>query len=719
MNFLFKSISGFQFPYSLASEPTVRTSIWEAFDGHRKSDSQPVTVFSFERRPGNAVLETLITNAIRHFKILKLPGLVKVLDVLETSATTSYVVTERVTPLETQGLSSQALSLGIFQLAETLTCLHSQAQVVLGTLSAGTVFVNERGEWRVFGLELCSKIAELHLLKQNAGPYASLVADTSLHITPISSANADAVLLAKFISSICKPLPSDWTSLLPSMEQGRLTLAQFMTRFMSTRPFQSTLIIIYQDLKEFHIKDPQGKIVAMADLQRKIMEDPESLRGCTPGFVEHYLIPEIAQCIATILEAQKLQAGSMATTSTVSFVASLLELTCSSQPVTDSKPVFDKYVKPLILENFKQPDRQVRFLLLVYFSSYLSKMTNSEVSDRIFPHFVQGLADTDVTMRIQTLKRIPDIVPMITERQLNNDLLRHLAKTQVDADVEIRTWTILTISGLSKKLSPSNNRSGILATAFTKSLKDPQVKPRLAALHGLETSLELFDIDTIANKILTVIAPGLLDKNKQVRSKAKDLFRLYLSKLEAEADRIPTADNEHIDVDFESNNRDEATVIRQFMETLRLSTPTVMPQAEANPLSGPLESSDWVANDAGWEDTDEWDNESPMEQSFPRNTDLNVAHAVRFSDSETITKEPAGKVKIQKTWNDELEDDDWDSWNKPAKLQTSSKISSTARMTAPKKVSSTTVKKIQVSKIKESFDVAEHDDQEDGWGDEW
>ncbi|CEP63889.1 COPI-interacting protein CEX1 LALA0_S09e04764g [Lachancea lanzarotensis] len=710
MNFLFKSISGLQFPYSLASEPTVSTPIWEATDGHRKSDSHPVTVFSFQRDAKNLELEALISNAIRHFKILKLPGLVKVLDVLETNAATSYVITERVTPLNTQGLSMQALSLGVFQLAETLDCLHNQAQVVLATLSKGTVFVNERGEWRLFGLELCSKITELHRLKQFAGAYSSLMANTNVQVPPTSSANADAILLAKFISSIYNPVPNDWRSLLTSMEQGRLTLTQFVSRAANTLPFQSALIVIYQDLKEFHIKDPKGKIVAMIDLQRKIMEDSSVLRNCTPGFVEHYLIPEIAQCIKTITEGQNVQLGTMATANTASFVATLLELTCSSQPITDSKSVFDKYVKPVLFENFKQPDRQVRFLLLVYFSSYLPKLTNSEVSDRIFPHFVQGLADTDVTMRIQTLKRIPDVVPMITERQLNNDLLRHLAKTQVDGDVEIRTWTILTISGLSKKLSPSNNRSGILATAFTKSLKDPQVKPRLAALYGLETSLELFDIETIANKVLTVIAPGLLDKNEQVRSKAKNLFRVYLSKLESEADGIPTADSEHIDIDFSAAGiQDDSNVVQQFMETLRLSTPPIIAGNEVSVPTGFVDSSESVADDAGWEVTDEWGDGFDTEQHKP------------IMGTPQIEKNPKGTVKVVKSWNDELEDDEWDAWDRPAKLQTKvqpkSKPKATTTLRNASKIVNT--KKPQPLNKKEDMNSVDEEDQEGGWDEEW
>lgn len=728
MNFLFKSISGFQFPYSLESTPSVTTPIWEATNGHRKSDSLPVTVFSFQKQR-NGALDAMIANAVHYAKVLKLPGILRVVDVLDTNQNTAYVVTERAHILDTKGLSQHALSLGTLQVAETLELLHAQAKVVLGTLSRGTVFVNERGEWRLFGLELCSKISDLSHMKQNVSSYLSFVAGSGLEVQISPSSAADAVLLSKFIQSIYSHPPSEWKPLLVGLEQGRLTLSQFLARSKNTQPFQSPLIAMYQDLREFHIKDPQGKVVAMSDLQRNIMDDPTVLRGSTPGFVEGHLIPEISQCIASILEAQKTQALTATSANVITFVASIMELTCSDDPVTDSASVFAHYVKPLIFESFKSPDRQLRFLLLVYFANYLEKLTNNEVSDRIFPHFVQGLADSDATMRIETLKKIPDVTPLITERQLNNDLLRHLAKTQVDADVEIRTWTILTISGLSKKLSSSNNRSGILATAFTKSLKDPHVKPKLAALYGLETSLELFDVTTIANKILTVIAPGLLDSNGQVRRKAKNLFRLYLSKLEGEADQIPADDSEEVEVDFDASLREEnGQVIQQFMSNLKLSTPPIMSQPQTHDLAENTGDDEWAQNNDEWaQNNDEWDDDEGWEGDLVDDIDAGLSKPTQETKGGHQAKVHIGQVKIQKSWNKDIENDDWDSWDQPADLSTKA-VSKTSKPRTSKVTAKRTIIKASRQKkdqkpnpIAEKAEIFEgfENDGDDGWGDDW
>lgn len=722
MNFLFKSISGFQFPYSLEPAPSFTTPLWEATDGNRKSDSLPVTVFSFQRQRSSAH-DDLIANALHNFKILKLPGILRVLDVIDTNQSTAYVVTERACPLQTENLSQEALNLGLFQLTETLELLHTQAKVVLGTLSKGTVFVNERGEWRLFGLELCSKIFNLSHMERYMSTYTSLAAGTSLEIKASASAHVDSLLLSKLIQSICVNSPTEWRTFLPSLEQGRLSLSQFFNKAKGTRPFQGALIAMYQDLREFHIKDTQGKIVAMSDLQHSIMDDRSVLKNTTPGFVDGNLIPEISQCIASIIETQKTQPLAASGANIVSFIASLLELTCSADPVSDTKSVFDQHVKGLIFESFKSPDRQVRYLLLVYFANYLPKLTNSEVSDRIFPHFVQGLADSDGVMRIETLKRIPDVAPLITERQLNNDLLRHLAKTQVDSDVEIRTWTILTIAGLSKKLSASNNRSGILATAFTKSLKDPEIKPKLAALYGLESSLELFDASTIANKILTVIAPGLLDKNKQVRTNAKSLFRLYLNKLEGEADLIATNDKEEVKVDFGATLKNENDVlIKQFMNNLKVAAPPTMPQSQLDTSAGETQNSDWGNEKDDWDEIDPWDNNGLSDDIT---SEIGTAKELTKESSYAGVKNGGSsnrQVKTQKSWNSGLEKDGWDSWDQPAKLNTKMPSKASINRLGTVGAKSTTKLKTKPSKIvntKSDIFADADEGQDDGWGDDW
>ena len=676
MNFssIFKSISNFQFPYTIQETATNETALWQSFDGTRKADSLPVTAFKAKRTPENA---SLILNAVHKAKILKIPGLCTVLETFDSDPQSTFIVTERVVPFPWDDLrclsqNKFGIELGISQLLTTLGFLNN---FVLGTLSKDSVYINGKGEWVLFGLELFSSKEGLSAFEfaSKARTYYELVGSQ----LPSEDPNTiDSIKLGLLIKDLMGPssLPKDWAVNVNMIVEGRMTIESFRKRLENTETWRSNpLINFYQDLKELHIKDPQGKLTVMSNLENLYLESREIFRNLTPGMIENFIIPELCDIIKLLISQTVASTSSHVATDfnashkLVPFLAIILDLTSETS-------TFPIGFNDLITQSFKLTDRQVRFLLLIYLPKLIEPLGKSEVSGKIYPHFSQGLTDSDATLRLQTLKTIPCIVPCLTERQLNNELLRFLAKTQVDSDIEIRTWTVIIITKISTILSTSvGNRSNILATAFTKSLKDPQVKPRLAALYGLEKSIELFDVNTIANKILTVIAPGLLDKSPLVREKAKMLFEMYLNKLEKEAQLIQASDDssnskDMKEIDFdnygcdeEDLNKEDNLLAAQFLNNLRLNSPlATLP----NSLADNEVESTW--DDNGWDgigDTNDFTTNSTTEPSRER--------ANRMGTTTTNTQEVSGKpVKINKSWNEELNDNDWlqdesDPWNVP------------------------------------------------------
>ncbi|AGO14270.1 AaceriAFL222Wp [[Ashbya] aceris (nom. inval.)] len=669
---LFKSISGFQFPYAQEERAVQQTPLWDVYQGTRKADSQAVTLFvhSRQKKASDAGIEQLVRNAVRKAKTLKLPGLVRVLEVLETDPNVVYIVTERVQPLfpeQVGALGELSLALGLYQVFGTLRILEESAHVTLGTLARGSVYVNERGEWCLFGLELCSAQTEAAHLREHAARYRSLMAQTIFEVPATESAQVDSVLLAGLIRNVyTSGVPRSWQAAVSMLAAGRLTVAQFVERVGGTPPLQTPLITIYSHLKELHIKDSQGKLVALAEVQKIILQEPGILDGSTPGFVDGFIIPQLSETIRNEIATNQQQiAGLQVFSNIVSLLATALQLTCSKNANTSSLETFNNHIKPLIFETFKISDRQVRFLLLMYMPGYVDKLSNYEVQNQVFPYFVQGLADSDNALRLQTLKNIVHIVEKITERQLNSDLLRQLAKTQVDSDVNIRTWTILTITSIAEKLSAGNDRPSLLGTAFTKSLKDPAVMPRLAALHGLTKSIHLFDAKTIANRILTVIAPGLLDSNSQVRSQAKELFSMYLKKLEDEYSSVEyQSDSEdYIDVDFESmqgeSSQDE--FISNFLSNLKVTADHSVTNAPMSIGSQEKVGSDaWeTGDDFSWGDEDAEEPQRVARQSSKlqplaqtKKSGAVKANGLRIDSLNTRNSAQMkfGAVKTQNTW---------------------------------------------------------------------
>ncbi|CAD6645866.1 BJ4_G0036000.mRNA.1.CDS.1 [Saccharomyces cerevisiae] len=663
MNFssIFKSISNFQFPYTIEETAITETALWQCFDGTRKADSLPVTVFKAKRSPEN---ESLILNAVHKSKILKIPGLCTVLETFDSDPQSTFIVTERVVPFPWDNLCSLSqnkfgVELGISQLLATLGFLKN---FVLGTLSKDSVFINIKGEWVLFGLELCSSKEGLSAFEfaSRARSYYNIIGSQ----LPCEDPNTiDSMGLGLLIKSLMAPscLPKDWIVNVNMISDGKITIENFRKRLENTETWRSNpLINFYQELRELHIKDPQGKLVVMSNLENLYLESREIFRNLTPGMIENFIIPELCEIIKLLMTqsisstASPIGMNFNASHKLVPFLAIVLDLTSE----TNTFPVG---FNDLITQSFKLPDRQVRFLLLIYLPKLIGPLSKSEISSRIYPHFIQGLTDSDATLRLQTLKTIPCIVSCLTERQLNNELLRFLAKTQVDSDVEIRTWTVIIISKISTILSTSvGNRSNILATAFTKSLKDPQVKPRLAALYGLEKSIELFDVNTIANKILTVIAPGLLDKSPIVRGRAKILFEEYLEKLEKEAQLIQTndstADSEDVkDIDFENYgcdeedmNKEDDLLAAQFLNNLRLNSPSAT--TPSNITESEIDS---AQDGSGWDDLSDTDGfiTNGTTESFDEPT-----NPVTTANTPKLFGKP---IKINKSWNDELNDDGW------------------------------------------------------------
>lgn len=642
---IFKSISNFQFPYSLEDKPVYESTLWQVLNGTRKSDSSPVTVFKANRSQQN---EDLILNAIHKAKVLRIPGLCPVLETFDSDPQSTFIITERVKPFPWDDIrelqsNGESIQLGISQLLTTLKFLN---EFVVGTISRESIFIDSKGQWLLFGMELCQKKSEISSRKfaSDVQLYNKLM---GLQTTTDDFQRIDSLQLSNLIIELigsASKVPTDWQVPLQNLSRTRITFDAFMSRLESTNTWLSNpLISISQQLKELHIKDPQDKLAVMLQIQSIFFDARNVFHNMTPGFIEGLLLPELSNIIQWLISTQNSSASSIARL--IPFLAIFLDLTID-------KDFFPEASKTLIYECFALPDRQVRFLLLIYLPKVAKKLSSTELSGKIFPRFAQGLADSDPTLRLQTLKNIPIIVPHITERQLNNELLRHLAKTQVDQDVDIRTWTVIIITQIATLLSTSSgNRASILATAFTKSLKDPIIKPRLAALYGLKKTIDLFDVTTIANKILTVIAPGLLDKDPLVRSKAKNLFEKYLNKLESEAKCIQESSKsvtQSEDINFDEYGKNEekndAELVKQFMSTVVISS---FPDQSPSPNVTTVEPAP----------LDAWDTFDDDKNNEGNSDSTGVPFSTRSTpNSHGHTSYPS-KVTVEESWNDDFDND--------------------------------------------------------------
>lgn len=149
-----------------------------------------------------------------------------------------------------------------------------------------------------------------------------------------------------------------------------------------------------------------------------------------------------------------------------------------------------------------------------------------------------GFTDVAPVVREQTVKAVLTIIGKLSDRTINGELLKYLAKTQNDEQPGIRTNTTICLGKISKNLGIST-RSKVLVAAFTRSLRDPFVHARNAALMALAATTDTFNEDDCASRIMPALCPALIDKEKLVRDQANKTFDLYLSKIRKLAAAMP------------------------------------------------------------------------------------------------------------------------------------------------------------------------------------
>ncbi len=84
---------------------------------------------------------------------------------------------------------------------------------------------------------------------------------------------------------------------------------------------------------------------------------------------------------------------------------------------------------------------------------------------------------------------------------------------QTDTEPSIRTNTCILIGRLGPTLGYNTKRK-VLVPAFTRALKDSFVHARVAGLMAFMATIDCFDIEDLATKVIPNMSPAMLDKEK-------------------------------------------------------------------------------------------------------------------------------------------------------------------------------------------------------------
>lgn len=252
-------------------------------------------------------------------------------------------------------------------------------------------------------------------------------------------------------------------------------------------------------------------------------------------FLTHRVLPSLVNALTLSAQASAASGASISNTINPSTVLGLVLQLGGPLPERE----WEASVLPCILKAFTLPDRTVRMTLLEHLPTYVQRVPQKgKAIDVIWNNFLTGFADSSAAIREATLKSILPLSPRLSDRIRNNDLLRQLAKTQVDIEPGIRTNTTILLGRLAPELQASTRKS-VLIPAFSRSLKDPFVHARTAGLMALMATSETYDKDDLAKSVLPAMCPCLVDKERLVREQAEKAMEMFWTRIREEVKGMP------------------------------------------------------------------------------------------------------------------------------------------------------------------------------------
>ncbi|KAI1364881.1 armadillo-type protein [Xylaria arbuscula] len=533
---------GPSFPYSFGDKVDIDSSIWTLYNGTRRADGSNCSIFSFDVTANKSRLP-LAKNALKKLRTMRHPGVIKVLDAVETDSYI-YIATERLVPLrwhvKRKSLSPETIKWGLYSIARTVKFINEEGSSIHGSLGVSSIYTSESGEWKLGGFEVLSNVKDDDAIIYT---YGSLVPDSSRFAPPeLAQSGWDAIkksphsavdsynfgttiyevfngdFLGQSSAGQTKGIPptmhAGYKRLVNSNPKARITVGAFFEQGRRSGGFfDSPLIKLTEGIDNLDVKSESERAEFLDDLDQLTDDFPED-------FFKMKVLPEL-------LKSVEFGGGGPKAFGVVMKIAAKL-------PNDD----FEARVQPVVVRLFGNPDRAIRVCLLENLPLMIDRLPQKVVNDKIFPHMVSGFTDLAPLVREQTLKSVLVVIHKLSDRVINGELLKYLAKTANDEQPGIRTNTTICLGKIAKNLG-SSNRAKVLIAAFTRSLRDPFVHARNAALMALAATGEYFTEEDCASRILPVVCPSLIDKEKLVRDQANKTVDIYLQRIRKAAASMP------------------------------------------------------------------------------------------------------------------------------------------------------------------------------------
>ena len=496
--------------------------------------SGAVSVFRIAAQSIEDPLVTFARNGVKRLKMLRHPNILRYIDNIEVEERGQHVVyllTERVSSLErtmsdvvsTMGQRDREkfLMMGLEQIVSAVSFLANDCGLIHGNVCGQAVCVTPNLDWKLHFFDLTTEHALVGKSQYQSVPLAAsgwmvqpqyksgelgrseweVVADGPVWAVDawglgclmqetFSGSAMTAKEDLKRIDCIPQSLKPYYQKLLASQPARRLNPKDILDAGV----FKSDLLVIVAFLQNLAVKDTMEKDAFFKSLQTKLND--------VPDVIAH---KKILPLLASALEYGGAPPSALCT---------LMSLAKTLQ--SEEK---EAVVVPVIVKLFSSPDRGIRRTLLENIQSFGPELSDVLVEEQIYPKLQLGFGDVNPYIRELTLKSMVILAPKLSQRTLNQNLLKFLAKLQVDEEPGIRANTTILLGTLATHFKPET-RKKVLLSAMGRAMKDPFPPARMAALRALQGTVSLHDAEDVATKVIPMVSPLAVDGVQEVRMMA-------------------------------------------------------------------------------------------------------------------------------------------------------------------------------------------------------
>ena len=522
---------------------------WTHHKGTIKEDNTPCSVFKFVGNVNSdrVRIETA-RNGAKRLKLTRHPNVVHLKESLEVEKgdeLTIYVVTEAVQPLEDHLRSvptgthqrDEYLALGLRQVATAVSFLSNDCKLVHGGVSMAAIFVTERLDWKLGGLDLLSDIASI-----GRGTHGEARICQSAYLIPDQYKPEeyrkgdwgsvpegppwaiDAWGLGCLIQEVYRGEPLMRTDQLRETGHIPQVLLKDYQRLLGSQPtkrynpkklvdnsslFANKLVETIAFLDTLTLKDSIEKEQFFRNL-------PRVLETLAKAPVERKILPQIQEALVF---------GSAP-------ALAVHPMLHAARDLSDDE--FATKVTPGVVKLFSSSDKAIRVALLENLGSYIKHLSEKIVEDAVYEKVFTGFTDEDAFLRELTLKATLQFAPKLSQRA-HQQLLKHLSKLQIDEEPAIRANTTILLGNVAGYLAEATAKR-VLLNAFTRALRDAFPPARTAGLMALGATTSYYEPVEIAQRVLPAVAPLTVDVEKDVRQRAFITLEAFVDLMKEHSD---------------------------------------------------------------------------------------------------------------------------------------------------------------------------------------